>query len=141
MGLGAGSHLNLFIRYAKGLAAFDELASASSVNRDRRAVDAQEGRIALSGNFQTEKLSLMVGGYARYFVDGDINTEDFDDRQGSLIGDTTDAEIGRIHASPRSVRAGLKTKWSKPTNGRTIHRPCDSISSDPSDYTCAEPGA
>ena len=80
-GFGDDSHINLFVRYAKGLAVFDELASASSINRDRRAVDAQEGRIAISANLQSENLSVMLGGYARYFEDGDINTEDFDDRQ------------------------------------------------------------
>lgn len=84
-GFGSDSHLNVFLRYAKGLAVFDELASATSVNRDRRAVDAQEGRVAISANFQSQRLSLMVGGYARYFDDGDVNSEDFDDRQEAAL--------------------------------------------------------
>ena len=136
-GFGAGSHLNLFIRYAKGLAAFDELASASSVNRDRRAVDAQEGRIALSGNFQTEKLSLMVGGYARYFVDGDINTEDFDDRQEASLAIRPMLRLGAftpaLEASVQVSRPnGLNPQTGEQSIAHVIQR-----SSDPSDYTCA----
>ena len=54
-------------------------AGFRSINRDRRAVDAQEGRVAFSANLQSEQLSLMLGGYARYFVDGDINVRTFMD--------------------------------------------------------------
>lgn len=75
------SHINVFARYARGLAAYDELAAAQAVNRDRRSVDAYESRLAFSANLQTELVSVMVGGYGRIFNDGDVNEEDFDDRQ------------------------------------------------------------
>jgi maltoporin len=80
-GFGDQSHVNLFARVATGLAAYDELAAAQSVNRDRRTVDAYEARLALSANLQSEDISIMLGGYGRVFNDGDVNTEDFDDRQ------------------------------------------------------------
>ena len=41
-GFGDDSHLNVFARFAKGLAVYDELAPAQSVNTDRRTVDAYE---------------------------------------------------------------------------------------------------
>ena len=80
-GFGDQSHVNVFARFATGLAAYDELAAAQAINRDRRTVDAYEARLALSANFQSEDVSMMLGGYGRIFNDGDVNTEDFDDRQ------------------------------------------------------------
>lgn len=82
---GRNSHLNLFLRWARGLAAYSELAVPSTFNRDRRVVDAEELRAALSGNWETElgdglALGVMYGGWIRSFVDADADEEDFDDR-------------------------------------------------------------
>ena len=45
-------HLNVWLRYASGLAAYDELGTPSGLNDDRRSVDAQEYRAALAGNVE-----------------------------------------------------------------------------------------
>ncbi len=73
-------HLNLWLRYANGLAAFDELSPTTGVNRDRRSDGADEIRAAFSGNWESERFGLMYGGFYRFFQDADANTSDFDDR-------------------------------------------------------------
>ncbi|MCA9540572.1 MAG: carbohydrate porin [Myxococcales bacterium] len=78
---GPRAHLNTWLRYASGLAAYDELAVPYGVNRDSRAVDADEVRIAVSGNYEMDAFAVMFGGYARLFWDADVNEADFDDRQ------------------------------------------------------------
>jgi maltoporin len=74
------SHLNLWLRAAGGLAAYDELAAPGSLNTERRSVDAREYRVALSGNLESGRLGLAYGGYTRIFLDADADEEDFDDR-------------------------------------------------------------
>lgn len=79
---GKRGFLNVWGRYATGLAAYDELQQPYGLNRDRRAVDAQEIRFALNGNVESDfGLGVQYGGYARLFFDADDNEEDFDDRQ------------------------------------------------------------
>jgi len=79
------SHLNLWLRYASGLAVYDELAIPTSLNLDRRAVDNSELRIAFSSNWETARFGLLAGGYLRIFEDGDGEEEDFEDRQEGAI--------------------------------------------------------
>ena len=70
----------MWLRYANGLAAFDELSPTTGVNRDRRSDGADEVRAALSGNWENHRFGLMYGGFYRYFQDADSNESDFDDR-------------------------------------------------------------
>ncbi len=80
--LGSGrNHVNVWARYAGGLAVYDELGVPMSVDTDRRAVDAREYRLAVSGNVELSRLAVMFGGYARFFFDADDQEEDFDDKQ------------------------------------------------------------
>ncbi len=74
-------HFNLWLRYAAGLAAYDELAIPYGLNRDRRSVDASEIRVAAAGNSEHGVVALQYGGYVRFFTDADGHEEDFDDRQ------------------------------------------------------------
>ncbi len=84
-------HLNVWLRYASGLAAYDELAIPQAQNLDHKAIDAHEFRLAFSGNAEfkaTDKLNwgIAYGGYFRNFEDGDGNDKDFDDRnEGALV--------------------------------------------------------
>lgn len=73
-------HLNAWIRYATGLAAYGEFAVPSGLDEDRRAVDAREIRLAFSSNYETPAFGLLAGGYVRHFKDADEHDEDFDDR-------------------------------------------------------------
>ena len=73
-------HVNFWLRYANGLAAYDELQQPYGLNRNRRADGADEIRAAISGNYETSSFGLMAGSYYRFFRDADANREDFDDR-------------------------------------------------------------
>lgn len=78
-------HLNLWLRYARGLAVFDELGTPFGLNTDRRSVDAQEYRVAVAGAAEfplghQSAFGVQFGSYARMFIDADGEEEDFDDR-------------------------------------------------------------
>jgi len=72
-------HLNLFLRYAKGLAAFDELAPPTSFGRDLETSNASELSFGLSGNYDLELGQLMLGALSRRFIDADTTATDPDD--------------------------------------------------------------
>ena len=76
---GKNSHFNLWVRYANGLAAFDELQRPVGVNSDRRVSGTDEFRVAMSGNIEFKHVAVMAGGYYRFFKDADPNEVDFDD--------------------------------------------------------------
>ena len=72
-------HLNLFARYAQGLAAFDELAPPTSFGNDLKTNRANELTFGLSGNWDHELGNLMIAALSRRFVDADEDTVDADD--------------------------------------------------------------
>jgi maltoporin len=78
-------HLNLWLRYATGLTVFDELGTPTRLNRERRAVDAQDLRLAFAGNHEGAGWAVQYGGYWRWFDDGDPNETDFDDRNEVVL--------------------------------------------------------
>ena len=64
---------NLFVRYGRGLGAYDPLGvpfRAGSVIQTGRA---EEFRVALSANWEVDVFGLQVGAYYRYFRDADPN--------------------------------------------------------------------
>lgn len=78
-GFAPRSFVNLFARYARGLAAFDELGVPFGLDAEKKASGASEVMLGLSSNLETASLGLNVGGYARRFVDADPNVYDRDD--------------------------------------------------------------
>jgi maltoporin len=72
-------HLNGFVRYAKGLAAFDELAPPTSFGTDLKTNRASELTFGLSGNYDHEFGQLMLGVLSRRFIDADADSTDPDD--------------------------------------------------------------
>jgi hypothetical protein len=73
-------HANLFARWSKGLAAFDELAPPSATDDDLETFPgASELVLGLAGGWDHPLGNALVGGYARRFVDGDRNGADRDD--------------------------------------------------------------
>jgi len=64
---GPGRFLNLWLRWAGGLAAYGELAVPFAVGADKRAADARELVGALALGHDWRRLGLLVGGYARRF--------------------------------------------------------------------------
>jgi maltoporin len=90
-----GSFLNLFFRYATGLAAYGEFSIPFGVAQDKRAQNARQTMLALSGNIDTTYFGLMYGGYARYFTDADGLEEDFDDGWDGAFSLRPMAFVGR----------------------------------------------
>jgi len=77
--LGFRRHLNLYARYAKGLAAFDELAQPTSFGPELKTTRASELTLGASGNFDHELGNVMLGALSRRFVDADSSSVDHDD--------------------------------------------------------------
>jgi hypothetical protein len=72
-------HANLFVRYSRGLAAFDELAPPTSFDTELETTRASELVVGLSAAWDHELGNVMLGALTRRFVDADRNTEDVDD--------------------------------------------------------------
>jgi hypothetical protein len=77
--LGFRRHLNLFMRYAKGLAAFDELAAPTSVGPDLTTTNANELSFGASGNWDSPFGNMMVGALSRRFEDASGNASNPND--------------------------------------------------------------
>jgi len=74
------SHINVFARFAQGLSAFDELQLPEGFNDDRQLFPkAKELLFGVSANYEFPRGGVLAGGYARRFVDADINDQDRDD--------------------------------------------------------------
>jgi len=73
-------HANVFARYSKGLAAFDELAPPTSFDTQLRTYPrASELVFGLSGTWDHALGNVMFGALSRRFIDADRNTQDVDD--------------------------------------------------------------
>jgi hypothetical protein len=80
------NHLNLWLRYARGLTIYDELGVPQGLDLNRRSWAAEELRIALAGHVRWRQLSAQFGGYLRRYLDADRVRVDFDDRvEGSIV--------------------------------------------------------
>jgi hypothetical protein len=69
-------HLNLFTRYASGLASFDELAPPTSFGPDLKTSKASELTFGLSGNWDAAYGNMMLGALSRRFIDATGNALD-----------------------------------------------------------------
>ncbi len=59
---------HLFVRYAKGIAAYGDLSIPYGVPNEKKS-NASELLIALAGNYQYDRYALMAAAYARRFSD------------------------------------------------------------------------
>ena len=68
-------HLNLFVRYASGLAAFDELAPPTTFGPDLKTTKASELSFGVAGNYDHARGTVMLGLVSRNFTDatGQVN--------------------------------------------------------------------
>jgi hypothetical protein len=73
------SHVNLFLRYSRGLSAYDELDPPMDLDADKKSAGASEVVLGLSGNYEYPRGGVLVGGYSRRFRDGDPSSSDTDD--------------------------------------------------------------
>jgi maltoporin len=84
-GFGERSFANVWFKYARGLAAYGEMAIPWGLSPDRKTLDAQEFVAATMLNWEYQRLGLMFGGYFRYFKDADPNVVDLDDGWEAIV--------------------------------------------------------
>lgn len=82
------SHVNLFIRYAGGPAAYGEFGTPTQLAPDRTSSGARELWITMSGNWETGSLGLLAAAYFRSF------------RNASPALDFGDVDEGIVMARP-----------------------------------------
>jgi hypothetical protein len=78
--------VQLFARHARGLAAYDPLEEPRTFANDRTTAGSTETLIALGGNWERDMFGVLVGGYVRFFRDGDpspTTTQKYD--EGTLV--------------------------------------------------------
>lgn len=75
------THVNLFVRYATGLAAYGQFATPGQLGLDRTTSGAHELLVAAGGNWELGPVGVMLGAYFRSFRDAsdDLNFEDVDE--------------------------------------------------------------
>jgi maltoporin len=83
-GFGQNGFLNVWARYAAGLAAYGELAVPWDLGPDKKSTRAREILTAVMANWEGDvpgflPVGVMAGGYLRWFRDADPNSVDLDD--------------------------------------------------------------
>jgi hypothetical protein len=100
------SHLNLFLRYGKGLSAYDELAVPEDLAADRRTYPgASEVVMGVSGNLDLPYGGAQLGGYLRRFTDADPATSDQDDGWEYIVAARPRARI------VQDLEGGVDLSW------------------------------
>ena len=61
--------LNLFFKYGRNLAAYNELAVPYGTNLDKTTSGANELLFGFSGNYEHEYFSILIGGYVKRWLD------------------------------------------------------------------------
>jgi maltoporin len=80
------THVNLFFRHARGVAAYDPLSTPSTFANDRTTSGSTETLVALGANYEIGSLGVLAGAYLRFFRDGDpspTSTQKFD--EGTVV--------------------------------------------------------
>ena len=73
------NHLNLFVRWAQGLAAYGELGVPAITAPDGTAAGAQQLSAALSGNWETNRVGVMAGAHLSRFINAHPEIDGFDE--------------------------------------------------------------
>ncbi len=63
------SHVSLFVRHARGLAAYDPLGVPTTFGNRHTTAGAHETLVALGANYEIGMFGVLFGGYARMFRD------------------------------------------------------------------------
>lgn len=80
------TYASLWLRHARGIAAYDPLAVPISFALDRTTGSASETQIAMAGNWETDQLAVMAAAYVRFFRDGSdaqTSTQKYD--EGAIV--------------------------------------------------------
>ena len=79
------TYLNVFFRYARGLAAYGELGMPAQLGLDQTTAAASELRVAFGGNYESGPFGLLAGGYVRSFRNASPALDADDVDEGILI--------------------------------------------------------
>jgi maltoporin len=63
------TYISLFLRHARGLAAYDPLATPITFANDRSTAGTNDTTVALGGNYERGAFGLAYGAYVRFFRD------------------------------------------------------------------------
>ncbi len=80
------TYATLFMRHARGIAAYDPLAVPITFALDRSTDGASETQIAIAGNYETDAFAVMGAGYVRFFRDAstaETSTQKYD--EGAIV--------------------------------------------------------
>ncbi len=77
--------VNLFFRYARGLAAYGEFGTPGSVAPNHTTSGAHEALVGLSGNWEYGPIGVMLGGYFRSFRNESPEQFDFNNLDEGII--------------------------------------------------------
>jgi maltoporin len=78
------THVNLFLRYARGLAAYGPFDNPAPLSTDKTTAGAHELRVALGGNWEYGPVGVMLGGYVRSFRDASVGL-DYNDVDEGIV--------------------------------------------------------
>jgi maltoporin len=116
------THLNLFVRYARGLAAYGELSTPTQLAADKTTAGAHEILAAVGGNFEAGPFGLMLGGYVRSFRNASKGL-DVDDVDEAIIALRPHVFFGEL--------GGLAVEGSFQTQQRGVLAPPDATTTTP----------
>lgn len=119
------THLNLFFRYAKGLAAYGELATPTDLAADKSTAGARELVLALGGNVEAGAFGLLAGAYVRSFrnASAGLDYHDVDEAMAVVRPHLFFGELGGIaleasyQVQQRGVLAPGDSVTAKPGSG------------------------
>jgi LamB porin len=77
--------INLFFRYATGLAAYGEFGTPTGYAADKTTSGAHEALIGLSANWEAGPFGVLAGGYFRSFRDASPEPYNFDNVDEGII--------------------------------------------------------
>jgi len=123
------SHVNLFIRYAGGVAAYGEFGTPTQLAADRTSSGARELWITMSGNWEVGKLGLMGAAYFRSFRNASVALDAADVDEGIVMARPhfflSDWGGVAIEASYQAQQRGVRTQTQPTTYSDKIPVPSD----------------
>ncbi len=119
------THVNLFLRYATGLAAYGDLTAPYQLAPDKTSTGAHELIAAVGANYELGPVGIMLGGYIRSFRDASPGLDFQDIDEGIMIARPAVffGEIGglAIEGSYQAQQRGVLTRIG--ADGRALKSP------------------
>ncbi|MBP8972138.1 carbohydrate porin [Myxococcota bacterium] len=110
-GFGPYSHVNIFARFAWGLAAYGEWGVPWGISLERTSAGAKDFVLAASANWENRHFGIMAATFGRLFIDADENRYDLDDYwEGATVVRPAWFITDHFH-----LGAELSHQWKKPS--------------------------